>query len=145
MSQSTEAIPPSVWQRLPEQGGQDSSPQTPEALLTNEPPDARLADLWSELKSLRQQLEASHVQEARLLAELDATEKALEYTKGEVANLWRAMTTRNLRHAARRAVAEAKQDFRLVRFSDERSRIQGKIADVRALARRRRWPWSLVG
>ena len=101
--------------------------------------------MWTELKTLRDQLEASHAEESRLVAELDATEKALEYTKGEVANLWRAMTTSNLRHAARRAAAEAKQDSRLVHLAKERGRIQSQIADVRSLARRRRWPWSLVG
>jgi hypothetical protein len=105
-----------------------------------------LLSMWREVMSLRQQLEISQMEQARLQAELEAAEKALEYTKGEVANLWRAVTTRNLSLAARDVRLDARQEAGLVlRLSEERSRIQGKIADVRTLARRRRWPWGLVG
>jgi hypothetical protein len=107
--------------------------------------DPRVASLRAEIRALRLQLELSRATESRLQAELLAAEKALEYTKGEVANLWRAMTTRNFKDAARKAVAGARQDSRLVRLSEERNRIQSKIADVRSIARRRRWPWGLVG
>jgi hypothetical protein len=142
MSQQTEAAPPSVCDATFADTPADV-PDTPNPTATAEA--RRLAGLWNEVLSLRCQLELSHAAESRLQAELAAAEKALDYTKGEVANLWRAMTTRNLKEAARKAVAEVKQDARLVRLSEERDRIQSKIADVRSIARRRRWPWSLVG
>ena len=146
MSKQTEVAPLSVWEATHLEPQSPALQQTSEALLTIDTADPRrLASLWLELRTLREELEASHASESRLQAELEAAEKALEYTKGEVANLWRAMTTRNLKEAARKVVAEARHDSRLVRLSAERARIQGKITDIRSLARRRRWPWSLVG
>jgi hypothetical protein len=145
MSQQTEAAPPSAWPAVAVPAGGQVAVSTLEASLTGEEALGGVTNLSIEVRALRQELEISHASESRLQAELAAAEKALEYTKGEVANLWRAMTTRNFTDAARKAVAEAKQDSRLVRLSDERSRIQSKIADVRSIARRRRWPWSLVG
>jgi chromosome segregation ATPase len=101
--------------------------------------------MWGQIKALHEQLDASRAEESRLQAELQAAEKALEYTKTEVANLWRVMTTRNLKQAVRRAAGELQEGGKVLNLSEQRTRIRSKIADVRELARRRRWPWSLVG
>jgi excisionase family DNA binding protein len=100
--------------------------------------------LWEELKQVRAKLEESESEISRLLNELQATENALEYTKTEVANLWRAMTTRNVRQT--QIEYPSPPDHTVVLdFAQERHRIQGKIADVRSLARRRKWPWPQTG
>ncbi len=101
--------------------------------------------LWEELKQVRAKLEESVSENARLLNELQATENALEYTKAEVANLWRAMTTRTARQTQIEYSAPPVDNAAVLDFALERSRIQGKIADVRSLARRRKWPWPQTG
>ena len=90
-------------------------------------------------------LEASESENARLLNELQATENALEYPKTEVANLWRAMTTRNIRQTQIEYPSPPVDHTVVLDFAQERHRIQGKIADVRSLARRRKWPWPQTG
>ena len=140
----TEAAPASVRQPLPEEHATRThvdvtGDRQPEHTLTE-----FMLSVWDEMRSLRQQLDDSHSEQARLQAELEAAEKALDYTKCEIANLWHVMTTRNLKDATRRI--SPREEARLVhRLTEERSRIQSKIEDVRSLARRRRWPWSLVG
>jgi excisionase family DNA binding protein len=101
--------------------------------------------LWEELKQVRAKLEESETENARLLNELQATENALEYTKTEVANLWRAMTTRNVRQTQIEYPSPTVDHTVVLDFAQERHRIQGKIADVRSLARRRKWPWPQTG
>ncbi len=101
--------------------------------------------LWEELKQVRAKLEESETENARLLNELQATENALEYTKTEVANLWRAMTTRNVRQTRIEYPSPTVDHTVVLDFAQERHRIQGKIADVRSLARRRKWPWPQTG
>jgi hypothetical protein len=96
--------------------------------------------MWNELKAVREQLGVSRAEEARLQSELEATEKALEYTKAEVANLWRVMTTRNLKQAARKATEDAHEAAKVLDLAEQRMRIRSKVADVREIARRRRWP-----
>jgi hypothetical protein len=100
--------------------------------------------IWDELKNAREQLNASQAESARLQEELEAAEAALAYTKAEVANLWRVMTNRNFRNAAKEAARESAESARIIQLSDQRSRIRSKIADAREIARRRKWPWSLV-
>ena len=120
---------------------------TPEGYVEEDLPDAEtMARMWAELKSLQEKLEKSRAEEARLQAELEAAEKALDYTKSEVANLWRVMTTRNLRHAARKASEVSHETARVLNLAEQRTRIRSKVADVREIARRRRWRWmGLVG
>jgi len=105
-----------------------------------------IARMWKELKAVHEQLDLSRAEEARLQMELDAAEKALEYTKAEVANLWQVMTSRNLKQAARKATEEVHEGPKVLDLAEQRTRIRTKIADVRELARRRRWPWiGMVG
>ena len=101
--------------------------------------------LWEELKQLRAKLAESESENTRLLNELQATENALEYTKTEVANLWRAMTTRSVRQTQIEYQTPPVNHTVVLDFAQERNRIQGKIADVRSLARRRKWPWPQTG
>jgi chromosome segregation ATPase len=119
---------------------------TLEGAIESETADSdSIARLWSEIRALQEDLDASRAEESRLTAELNAAERALDYTKAEVANLWRVMTNRNLRQAARKAVEESREGARVLDLAEQRRRIRGKVADVRELARRRKWPWSLVG
>lgn len=120
---------------------------TPGGELVEDTADAEaLARMWHEVRSLQEQLERSRAEEARLQAELDAAEKALAYTKNEVANLWHVMTTRNLKQAARRATEVSHETAKALNLAEQRTRIRAKVADVREIARRRRWPWiGLVG
>ena len=104
-----------------------------------------ISRLWDELKQVRAKLEESESENLRLHDELKATENALEYTKTEVANLWRAMTTRNVRQTQIEYTAPPINHTVVLDFAQERNRIQGKIADVRSLARRRKWPWPQTG
>jgi excisionase family DNA binding protein len=101
--------------------------------------------LWEELKQVRAQLEEVEADNARLLNELQATENALEYTKAEVANLWRAMTTRNVQQSRIEYAPKTVDHATVIDFAQERTRIQGKIADVRSLARRKKFPWLQTG
>jgi hypothetical protein len=105
-----------------------------------------VARLWEELKHARARIEEMEAENGRLQNELQATENALEYTKVEVANLWRAMTTRNVRQARiDYAPPAALSESNVLDFAQERTRIQGKIADVRSLARRKKFPWVQTG
>ena len=105
-----------------------------------------LARLWEELKQARVRIEQMESENSRLQNELQATENALEYTKAEVANLWRAMTTRNVRQARiDYAPPPTMGESKVLDFAQERTRIQGKIADVRNLARRKKFPWVQTG
>jgi hypothetical protein len=103
-----------------------------------------IARLWTELKTAREQLEASRAAEARLQEDLEAAETALEYTKAEVANLWRVMTSRNMTEAVRKATQDSHETAKVITLAEQRYRIRSKVEDVREIARRRRWPWSLV-
>ena len=119
---------------------------TPEGDVADDVPDAEtMVRMWSELKSLHEQLDQSRAAEVRLQEELEAAEKALAYTKTEVANLWRVMTTRNLKQAARKATEVSHETARVLNLAEQRTRIREKVADVREIARRRKWPWGLVG
>ena len=101
--------------------------------------------LWEELQAAREELAAARAREARMQEELEVTEMALQYTKTELANLWRVMTTRNLKRAARNAANEVHEGPSIISLAERRARISSKVNDVREIARRRRWPWSLVG
>jgi hypothetical protein len=104
-----------------------------------------VALLWEELKEARGKLERAETENARLLNDLQATENALEYTKAEVANLWRAMTMRNVQQTQVDYAPRSLNQGTVLDFAHERTRIQGKIADVRNLARRRKFPWLQTG
>ncbi len=117
---------------------------TPEEPAEGPPEGEAASRMWTELKSTREELNASKAESARLEEELEAAEAALAYTKAEVANLWRVMTSRNFQNAARKAVRESTETARIIEISDQRSRIRNKIADAREIARRRKWPWTLV-
>ena len=104
-----------------------------------------VARLWEELKYARARIEEMEAENARLQHDLQATENALEYTKAEMANLWRAMTTRNVREARIEYAPPAMSESNVLDFARERMRIQGKIADMRSLARRKKFPWVQTG
>jgi hypothetical protein len=116
-----------------------------------------LEALQQELQTARRELEAALAQNQRLSDELEAAEKALHYMKTEVSNLWRLVTTRSVRDAHKEAEKQAREQARehgheetapspaILDLEQERERIQGKIANVRSLARRRRWPWAQTG
>ena len=112
--------------------------------LEGAPDGEAVGRLWEELKLMRAKLESTETENERLLNELQATDNALEYTKMELANLWRAMTTRNGRQT-RTDIDSEQQERTVLDFTLERTRIQGKIADMRNLARRRKWPWPQAG
>ena len=119
----------------------DAMDEAPETSTDGE----TIARLWQELKEARGKLEEAESVNARLLNELQATENALEYTKAEVANLWRAMTTRSVQQTQIDHASRSVDQRKVLDFAQERTRIQGKIADVRSLARRRKFPWLQTG
>lgn len=134
-----------------------------------------VANLWQELKAAKQQLDQSLRESARLRhelgvanleahgarqelqrfradsldlhEELDTTRRALEHTQGELASLWRIMSSRNAQPAGsqRFGITDGNEAFDLrpgtADLSSERQRIQSQITRVRDLSRRRRWPW----
>lgn len=134
---------------------------------------AAVADLWEELKvtkhelaaatseaeRLRQELGVAHFlqheahQEVQSLQnetrelrdELREAHEALEHTQGELASLWRVMSSRKERGSQRFGATDGNEAFDLPpnreRLESERSRIQTQITRVRNLSRRRRWPW----
>lgn len=118
---------------------------TDEEMESDEAAGEAVARLWEELKYARARIEEIEAENARLQNELQATENALEYTKAEVANLWRAMTTRNVQQARIGSVPPSISESNVLDFARERMRIQGKIADMRSLARRKKFPWVQTG
>lgn len=115
-------------------------------VVPDETDSEAVARLWEELKHARARIAEMEAENGRLQNELQATENALEYTKVEVANLWRAMTTRNVRQSRiDYAPPPALSESNVLDFAQERTRIQGKIADVRSLARRKKFPWMQTG
>ena len=102
------------------------------------PTGETVSRLWQELKEVRDELAEVQSANQSLREELGASEAALEYTKGEVANLWAVMTNR-------RQAQREEQSAPPSRLSVERQRIQGKIANMRNMARRKRFPWSIAG
>ncbi|HEX5369516.1 MAG TPA: hypothetical protein VFY10_08890 [Dehalococcoidia bacterium] len=111
-------------------------PLSGDAAATGETVSRALTDLRQAREELVQLQETNR----GLREELDAAEAALEYTKSEVANLWQVITSRNEPRA--RADDSTNPASRL---SVERQRIQGKISNMRDIARRRRFPWSMAG
>jgi excisionase family DNA binding protein len=112
---------------------------SPEPLPEDITPSAEtVARLWQELKEAREQLVQARNVNRALREELDATEAALDYTKGEVSNLWRVITSRN-------GTDEDVHGGPASRLTAERQRIQGKISNMRTIAKRRRFPWLLAG
>jgi excisionase family DNA binding protein len=115
---------------------------TPDGDIDTDAADAEsMARMWNELKAVHEQLDAARAEEERLQAELEAAEKALDYTKAEVANLWQVLTTRNLKQAARKAAEIAHEGPKVLDLAEQRTRIRTKVNEVREIARRRRWPW----
>ncbi len=102
------------------------------------PSTETVSRMWRELKEARQHLSRVQSSNRSLREELQATEAALEYTKGEVANLWAVITKR-------RESGKEESAGPASRLSAERQRIQGKIANMRDIARRKRFPWSMAG
>jgi chromosome segregation ATPase len=119
-----------------------------------------LATASTEAESLRQELGLAHFhrREAQqellsiqneaqgLRDELDTARQALEHTQGELAAMWRVMSTRREQAGHNFAgMTDGNEAFDLApgldRLDSERSRIQGQIARVRELSKRRRWPW----
>jgi excisionase family DNA binding protein len=147
------------------------SPPPGFSLPSVEPEDATEANigrLWQELKAAKHDLEESLSEQDRirnrsedlrrdlnqarseaqvLQDELDNTREALDHTLGELASMWRVMSSRTerLQQAQATRLTDGNEAFDLSRgradMSEERLRIQNQISRVRDLSRRRRWPW----
>ena len=119
-----------------------------------------LAAASSEAEAMRRELGLAHfhrreAQQAlqtlqdeaqELRDELDTARQALEHTQDELASMWRVMSARKERSGPHFAgMTHGNEAFDLApshdRLGSERARVQNQIAQVRDLARRRRWPW----
>lgn len=141
---------------------EDTSPAQKPSWLWDELKAAKLelAAVSSEAEQLRQELGLAHFhrreaqQEIQALQneaqelrdELEATNQALQHTQGELASLWRVMSSR--KQSAGQpfsGMTDGNEAFDLPpsrgRLDTERARVQDQIARVRDLSRRRRWPW----
>ena len=97
-------------------------------------------------REAQRELQIIQSQAQDLKEELETARQALEHTQGELASMWRVMSSRKDRAVTDLAsMTDGNEAFDLPPSRDiletERSRIQGQIARVRDLSRRRRWPW----
>ena len=96
-------------------------------------------------REAQQEVQALQEQATELTDELRTTREQLDHTQQELAALWRVMSARGERARHLADMADGNEAFDLPRartaLDDERSRIQGQIARVRDLSKRRRWPW----
>jgi excisionase family DNA binding protein len=118
-----------------------------------------LATAASEAENLRQELGVAHFQRREaeqemeslqnetqeLRDELETAQQALDHVQGELASMWRIMSSRRERGSQRFGATDGNEAFDLApdrdRLESERSRIQTQITRVRELSRKRRWPW----
>ncbi len=111
----------------------------------------RLGQAYNRSEDVRQELNLSRSEAQVLQDELDNARQALEHTQGELASMWRVMSSRTERqeHAQSFGLTDGNEAFDLSRgrgdMSEERLRIQAQISRVRDLSRRRRWPWPQAG
>jgi hypothetical protein len=116
-----------------------------ETLAENVDLRERLAQLYERTEEMRRELYQARSEGQVLQDELDNTREALEYTQGELAAMWRVMSTRAERFEHSLGITDGNEAFDLARgrsdMSEERLRIQAQISRVRDLSRRRRWPW----
>jgi len=107
----------------------------------------RLSQVYNRAEDMRQELNVARSEAQVLQDELDNTRQALDHTLGELASMWRVMSTRTARmeRAQTFGLTGGNEAFDLSRgrsdMSEERLRIQNQISRVRDLSRRRRWPW----
>jgi predicted RNase H-like nuclease (RuvC/YqgF family) len=107
----------------------------------------RLARVYDRSEDMRRELNQTRSEAQVLQDELDNAREALEYTQGELASMWRVMSSRTERmeRAHSLGLTDGNEAFDLSRghagMSEERLRIQAQISRVRDLSRRRRWPW----
>jgi chromosome segregation ATPase len=107
----------------------------------------RLSQVYDRSETMRHELNQARSEAQVLQDELDNTREALEYTQGELAAMWRVMSSRaeRVEGLTRIALEGGNDAFDLRRgisdMSEERLRIQTQISRVRDLSRRRRWPW----
>jgi hypothetical protein len=118
-----------------------------ESLSENEGIRERLSQAYNRSEDMREEINHARSEAQVLQDELDNTRQALDHALGELASMWRVMSTRTERmeRAQRIGVTDGNEAFDLARgrtdFSEERLRIQAQITRVRDLSRRRRWPW----
>jgi hypothetical protein len=107
----------------------------------------RLAQIYQSSEEMRRELNQTRSEAQVLQDELDNAREALEYTQGELAAMWRVMSSRaeRLERAHSLGLTDGNEAFDLSRghaaMTEERLRIQTQISRVRDLSRRRRWPW----
>lgn len=100
-----------------------------------------VAWLREELSSTRDQLSQVLREKHGLQHEVSTAEQTLDHMKEELGAMWRLLSARTSR--ASPEVARAAR--RVTPGSTEVSKIQAQVMAVRKLARRRKWPWALVG
>jgi hypothetical protein len=97
-----------------------------------------VARLMGELREVRDQLERAAQQNQTLQNELQSASLALEYSREEIASMWRILSSRRLQ-------AEPAGKQRAPGSGEAVERIRAQITTVRQLAsRRRKFPWALV-
>jgi hypothetical protein len=122
-----------------------------EVFSTGETP-TMIEQLIDDLRSTREQLSRAVHERAHLLNQKVAVEHALEQTKEELSAMWRLLSARTSQGPAEtKAPAKAKPagtDNRMVHLSPANFRVdkvQSQVEAMRKLAKRRKWPWALVG
>jgi chromosome segregation ATPase len=144
---------------VPPEAGQQHAPNLAEIWNELKTTKQNLATALSEARELQDELGLAHFhrreaqqeaqslenQTAELSDELRMTREQLEHTQQELAALWRVMSARGERARQLADMTDGNEAFDLPRartaLDSERSRIQGQIARVRDLSKRRRWPW----
>ncbi len=112
-------------------------------------PASMVGRLMDELRSTREQLNQAVRERSGLQKEMAAAEQALEHTKDELGAMWRLLSART--SAPMRVEVTAIPDSRphpIAHISPSGvnvAKIQSQITAVRKLAKRRKWPWALVG
>jgi len=107
----------------------------------------RLSLAFIRSEDMKQELAHAQTEALDLQEELDNTRHALEHTQGELASMWRVMSSRAERaeQTQRFGGTDGNEAFDLRRgiagMSEERHRIQAQITQIRDISRRRRWPW----
>jgi hypothetical protein len=96
-----------------------------------------VAWLREELKRAHEQLNQAVVDRAVLQRDVSNAEQHLIHMREEVAAMWRLLS-------ARTSEAKPGRPARSSPVQNEISRMQQQIAEVRKLAKRRKWPWALL-
>ena len=131
-----------LWQEL-----KATKAELGQSLAEGESARQRLSEAYRRSEDTRDELKQARNEAQGLQDELDNTRQALDHALGELASMWRVMSSRTerLERAQRFGLTDGNEAFDLGRgraeMSEERLRIQTQISRVRDLSRRRRWPW----